>query len=80
MRLFYALDIFRREQRFHYFLLASDAIALSLQKKFDVEWLKMGAQIAKSIDVQILIKQGLNGNELAVALLEKRREKLAEWL
>ncbi len=76
VQLFYALDIFRREQRFNQFLIACQAI----EEEFNSHWLKACAHAAKSYDVQELIAQGLNGQALAVKIKEKRREKIEEWL
>lgn len=80
LKLFSALDIFRREERFKNFLIVCQAIAISRHIDFDSQWLLTCVQAAKSYDVQKLIAQGLDGQELAVKLREKRREKIEEWL
>ena len=74
------LDIFRREKRFKNFLLVCQIIAIAQELHFDPNWLNHCATLAKSIDIQALITQGLTGNELAQALKEKRRKKIAQWL
>lgn len=78
--LFNALDIFRRGQRFHHFLIGCQAIALSRNVKFDPEFLLAAAQAAKSYDVKELLTQGLTGQDLVHALQEKRRERIAAVL
>lgn len=80
LHLFSALDVFRRDERFKKFLEACNAIAHSLGKTLDVQWLMDGAQAAKSCDVQALLAQGLQGNELVQQIKEKRLEKIKEWL
>jgi len=80
LQLFSALDIFRREERFHDFLLTCLAIAHSQGLAFDPTWLSACATATKSVDIQALIAQGLDGSALAVKLKEKRREKIEQWL
>lgn len=80
LQLFSSLDIFRREERFQDFLLACMAIANSRHKSFDAEWLLSCARIAKSCDVQELLREGLEGERLAHALKHKRREAIENWL
>lgn len=79
LHLFISLDIFRREQRFHDFLIAIKMIATAKNLPFDPNWLNTCAEAAKSVDVQALIAQGLDGQQLADKLKEKRREKIEEW-
>lgn len=77
LQLLYALDIFRREERFNTFLLTCVAIAKSQNNTlFNPEWLKTCARAAKSVDVQALLSQGLDGNELAAALKKERKLKI----
>ena len=78
--LFYTLDIFRREKRSMNFIQACEAIASSKQIDFDAAWLINLIQQTKSIDVQILITKGYQGNELAAALKKQRLEKMIEQL
>lgn len=80
LQLFCALDIFRREERFNDFLLAVQAIAQSKSLVFKADWLKKAAQVAKSVNVQILLAQGLEGQALANKLKTEREEKLSAWL
>lgn len=75
--LFYALDLFRRPQRFHHFLMACRAIALSKNRSFDQKKLLATAEAARAVDVQPFIAQGLAGRELADALRKARIEKIA---
>lgn len=75
-----ALDIFRREDRFKNFLLAVKAIADALNHPFDTNWLWESALVAKTVDPKELIAQGLDGQQLANKLKEKRLEKLKQWL
>lgn len=80
LQLFSSLDIFRRQERFQYFLQTCKAIAKARQLSFDDRWLSDCAEIAKSYDVQELVTAGLEGNALAAKLKEKRIEKIAAWL
>lgn len=80
LQLFSTLDIFRREERFNDFLLAVQAIAQSKNMTFDAEWLKEAAKVAKSVNVQTLIAQGLEGAALANKLKEEREAKLYAWM
>lgn len=79
-QLFSALDIYRREARFHDFLTACQAIARSRQHQFNPDWLSGCARTAKAVDVQALIAAGLTGNELAAKLKENRKEKIAAFI
>lgn len=80
VKLFNALDIFRREKRFNKFLLSCLAIANSQQVPFDITWLQTVSQIAKTVDVQGLLSQGYTGHALAEKLTAEREEKVREWL
>jgi tRNA nucleotidyltransferase (CCA-adding enzyme) len=80
VQLLSTLDIFRREHRFHQFLLVCDAIAQTMNIPFDQAFLKQCADVAKSFDVRELISAGLKGEALAIKLREKRVEKIAAWL
>lgn len=77
---FNSLDIYRRETRFDLFLTACAAIAKAHQKKFDAEWLKNCAIVAKSYDVHELLAQDITGKELVNSLKIKRTERIAKWL
>jgi tRNA nucleotidyltransferase (CCA-adding enzyme) len=79
LHLFNALDIFRREPRFHHFLLTCQAIANSKNQPFAQEWVLGAANAAKSVDIQILLAQGLTGNTLASQLQEERKRKIAMY-
>lgn len=80
LELFSRLDIFRRDLRFRKFLIVCEAIANARQCSFDPQWLIDCAKATKSVNIQTLISQGLEGNELAAKLKEKRREKIEQWL
>jgi tRNA nucleotidyltransferase (CCA-adding enzyme) len=80
IQLFSSLDIFRREQRFHSFVIACQAIADARGQNFDQKWLLDCAEAAKSYDVHELISKGFNGTRLAEKLKEKRTEKITGWL
>lgn len=78
--LFAQLDIYRREQRFRYFIIVVDIIAKTKKIPFHPTWLLHAATLAKSIDVQALIKKGYTGYVLALELKKSRLAKLKEWL
>jgi tRNA nucleotidyltransferase (CCA-adding enzyme) len=80
LRLFSALDIYRRKQRFHEFLLACAAIALAKNIPFDATWLLDIAEQVSSIDINPLLREGLAGNKLAARIKELRFERLTAWL
>ncbi|MBV9575251.1 MAG: multifunctional CCA tRNA nucleotidyl transferase/2'3'-cyclic phosphodiesterase/2'nucleotidase/phosphatase [Gammaproteobacteria bacterium] len=80
VQLFNTLDIFRREERFNKFLLSCLAIANSQQIVFDMTWLKSLSQLVKTVDVQVLLSQGLAGRALAEKLNAQREEKVQQWL
>lgn len=78
--LFSGTDIYRREARFEQFLLTCKAIAAATNQDFNKEWLLKAASIAKSVSVEELIEQGLQGNAFAAALRAKRLDHLQKWL
>jgi tRNA nucleotidyltransferase (CCA-adding enzyme) len=87
LQLFYALDLFRRKERFSKFLIACEAILKSKNKinktNLDLEgleWLKGCAKTLEIVDVQTLIAKGLMGNELAHAIKKERKEKIEEYI
>ncbi len=80
LHLFNGLDIFRREARFNKFVLVVQAIAQTLGKNFDPEFLQGAARAAKSVNVHQLLAQGLKGEALANALKKEREERIAEWI
>lgn len=79
LNLLSGLDVFRRENRFLQFLLACEAIAKSRDAGFDKDWLFEIATVVKTVDVQELLAQGLQGNEFASALRSKRLAKIADF-
>lgn len=72
LKLFYMLDIFRRELRFKHFVTVCTAIAKAKQLDFNADQLLAYAQAAKMVDVQALIKEGLKGQQLAEELKKRR--------
>lgn len=80
LKLFNALDIFRRYPRFIDFIRACEAIAQTRALPFKATWLEKAAEITKSFDVHELLKLKLTGEELAQRLKEKRCERLTNWL
>lgn len=80
LKLFNALDIFRRFKRFELFLTVCQAIAIANQIEFDRPWLEAGAMIAKRIDVQALISLGFTQQALATKLKEERERAIGTWL
>lgn len=77
--LFYALDIFRRKERFHDFLLACKAIA-PIKSEFDTSWLLKAAEVAFKPDPKLLLLEGLSGDALAKKLRALRTEEINAWL
>lgn len=77
-KLLYALDIFRREERFNHFLTACTAIAQIQENaaSFHPDWLLHCARAAKSFDVKELLEQGLTGLQLARELEKKRQDQI----
>jgi tRNA nucleotidyltransferase (CCA-adding enzyme) len=80
INLFGALDIYRRETRFHDFLAACTAIAKARNIDFDATWLHQTAHVARSVDVQALIAKGFEGQALANEIRTARVEAIAAWL
>lgn len=80
LHLFSGLDIFRREDRFNKFLFVSKALAITLGQNFNPEFLREAALAARGVNVPELLAKGLNGEEFAKELREKRVKKIAEWL
>ncbi len=81
LQLFMTLDVFRREHRFKYFVLACQAIAtISPANQFDATWLLDAARIVKSIDVNALIAAGYTNQALAAKLKQERHEALEVWM
>lgn len=75
-----ALDVFRREKRFHLFLKTCQAVAAARKTPFERSWLETAASIVKNIPVQPLINEGHTGESLASELKKKRQENLDKWL
>lgn len=75
-----SIDVFRRESRFHKFLLVCKAISQTLNHEFNTDYLKECATIAKSFNVHELLAKGLKGEALATRLREKRIEIITTWM
>lgn len=73
LNLFSKLDVYRRWDRFLLFLMTCQAIADAQHSNFPRVALEDIAQHAKSVSVQDLLEQGLEGQQLAQALNEKRK-------
>lgn len=78
LSLFGALDIYRREARFHDFLEACVCIAAAIGEPFHRDALHAKAHLAKSVPIAPLLAQGLNGEALANALRKARLKALRE--
>lgn len=76
--LFNALDIYRRESRFHAFLAACASIAAALNQRLDVDYLQTRAQVVKAVPVQPLLEKGLRGEALARTLRQDRLAALKQ--
>ena len=74
------LDVFRRPERFELFLTSCEAIAQSTEKTLNKQLLVAAALTAKAVDVQALIKEGLEGQALAEKLKEQRQAALAKMI
>lgn len=77
---FLRLDVFRREDRFKKLLIACEIIAHINDVHFDTRYLLEALKVAKSVNVQELLKQGLSGDQLAKELKKLRQEKIKSWL
>lgn len=80
LSLFYAVDIFRREQRFTDFLTICSIIAQQKDISFPSNWVLTAARHIKDINVQQLIQQGFKDREIADALRKERKTILTEWI
>lgn len=72
LALFNALDIYRRESRFHQFLTACAGIAAALHQPFDAHLLESQAAVAKAVPIAPLLEQGLRQDALARAIHSAR--------
>lgn len=78
--LFYILDIFRREERFHDFLITMQAIATAHQQSFPANWVHDAAHAVKEGDVQKVVTAGYTGYDLAKQLKLMRLDALDNWI
>jgi tRNA nucleotidyltransferase (CCA-adding enzyme) len=82
LKIFQALDIFRKPQRFEHFLLCCIAVSRKDSDNTDhpqTSFLKLAADELCSIQVKQLIAQGYQGSELGEALNRSRIQVLAEY-
>lgn len=75
-----ALDVFRREARFLDFITAVQAIANARSLAFDAAWLQRSAEAAKSVNISLLLAEGLEGEAFAARLKEERLKNLGALL
>lgn len=80
LKFFSTIDVFRRKIRFKNFLKALTIIAQTRNIAFDAKSLNDCVNEINSIDVSVLLTQGLRGAELAKKLQEKRLAKIRQWL
>ncbi|MFO7705451.1 MAG: multifunctional CCA addition/repair protein [Halopseudomonas sp.] len=84
LKLFKAFDIYRRPERFEQFLGACEADArgrtgLENEAYPQADYLRAAAQAARSVRVESLLAQGLQGAELGKALERERESAIAEY-
>lgn len=80
LKLFSAIDIFRRKVRFKNFVAALEMIATAKQIPFDATWFQNCAHTIANINVQALIASGYTGTALAKKLTEVRLTKIKQCL
>lgn len=80
LNLLSSVDSFRREERFHYFLIACQAIAQIKEQKFNPEWLIRCAKAAQAVDIKALLANGLTGEALVTEIKNQRLIALDQWL
>jgi len=74
LNLFYALDIFRRKERFDDFVLVMQAINVITPKQ--AQEFNSAAEIARAADIKPILKKGLDGKELGHEIRKLRLEQL----
>ncbi|MEL0169899.1 MAG: multifunctional CCA addition/repair protein [Pseudomonadaceae bacterium] len=84
LKLFKALDIYRRGERFEQFLAVCVADAqgrtgLEQSPYPQAEYLRGAAQAARAVDIQPLLEKGLQGAEMGRALEQARLEALGDY-
>ena len=84
LKLFKTFDIYRRPERFEQFLGACEADArgrtgLENEPYPQANYLRAAAQAARSVNVEALLAQGLEGAELGKALEQERKKALADF-
>jgi tRNA nucleotidyltransferase (CCA-adding enzyme) len=80
LKLFGALDVYRRVDRFHDFLTVCEAIAKARNVAFDKDWLHQAAHIARAVNVQALIANEFTGEALAAEIAKARLKALRGWM
>jgi len=83
MRLFEALDLFRRPETLEIFLLTCEADArgrtgLEAQPYYQVDYLRDCAQTAKNVQAKALVNLGFKGETLGIELRKRRIKAIAE--
>ncbi len=83
-KLFKALDIYRRAERFELFLAVcqADAQGRTGREHSDypqADYLRGAAQAAREVAIQPLLERGLQGAELGKALEQQRQQALADY-
>ena len=84
LKVFKAFDIYRRPERFELFLGACEADArgrtgLEQRAYPQADYLRGAAGAARSVEVQVLLEQGLQGAELGKAMEQERLRLIAEY-
>lgn len=84
LKLFKALDVYRRGERFEQFLAVCVADAqgragLEQRPYPQAEYLRGAAQAARAVDIQPLLEKGLQGAEMGRALEQARLEALGDY-
>lgn len=83
LNLLESVDAFRRPERFEQFLLACEADSkgrTGLEKRTypQADLLRLARQAAAGVDAAVLVKQGLQGPEIAEALRDLRAQTIAD--
>ncbi len=84
IKLFKALDIYRRAERFEYFLAVCRADAQGRTGREEApypqaDYLRGAAEAARAVAVQPLLAAGLQGAELGKALEQSRQQAIADY-
>lgn len=80
LSLFYAIDIFRRPDRFKDFLIATHAIAITRQHEFNSDWLFNASEVTRTTNIEPLLTKQLAGKALGDAIRELRLHQLKQHI